>query len=245
MNYFKYKDYINRIYRDSRWETYFDLPIVLLFDDILSQSEYKIVSTHATRKGGRHSTKDEPSQHFIDKYSYVDEEDGKRKGIPDDIIVPLKSTYDAPESAITTIEVKAPKFDGRVYKPLVWEKHKNEISHQLQYVSKVVLTDTITWFFLIKTEKNEITKAKEFPSICLYDSKGDNWLIGSRKAFDSKEEEALIDALNISYDRKETVPDAPEEWRRLKKSLKTFCIPKTIHLSDPTKEKLSKLQAIR
>ena len=200
IDYFTYVQEIETVYRDSRWEAYYDLAIIPLLR-MCCYKGTKIVPTHETRNSGRPRSK--TKKHFIETYSIVDE-NGKRCGIPDYVIVPSSSTYDIPQKAYLTIEFKLPKILPHDYIEERPEKYKMELIHQLEYCEYCIFTDGVTWHFLKKTVDN--TLKEELSAIKLYDEKSRSWKVDERKIHSDSETNEIH----------------PQEWSDLKESIRKF-----------------------
>lgn len=158
----EYIEELKWIYINARWEAYYELAIIPLLKRCCTQ-QTKVVPIHATRKSGRKSSR----EHFIEKYSYVDN-DGKRRGIPDYVIVPLESTYDNPKEAVVFIEFKSPIGLNDNYVPIRIERYSEELKSQSNVCNYIVFTDGITWYFGHKEKKGLIWSPN---SICLIEDK--------------------------------------------------------------------------
>lgn len=111
---FNYQELMEKIYDDARWEAYYDMVIIPLFEMCCKNRAVKIVPVHETRKSGRKPLV--KKKHFIETYSReknVIDKNGKittkRVGIPDFVIVPLDSTYEKPKDSLINIEFKLPE----------------------------------------------------------------------------------------------------------------------------------------
>lgn len=183
---FNYQEKIEKIYDDARWEAYYDMVIIPIFNMCCKDKGVKIVPVHATRKSGRKPLVQR--KHFIENYSTVKEvtENGvkkeKRVGIPDFIIVPEDSTYENPKKSLINIEFKLPEGLTKEYIDIKPKKYKSELLHQFEYCKNIILTDGVTWYFL----ENEDDIEKATP-INLYDSKNNCWKL-NEKARDAESE---------------------------------------------------------
>lgn len=172
---FNYQKMMENIYKDARWEAYYDMVIIPLFSKCCEEKVIKIVPVHATRKSGRKPLVEK--KHFIETYSCVKnvpnkkgEIEGKRVGIPDFVIVPSESEYEKPQKALVYIEFKLPEGLTREYVEIKPQKHKVELLHQFELCKNIIFTDGVTWYFLENEE--DIEKAEP---IRLYDSKNKCW----------------------------------------------------------------------
>lgn len=162
---FNYQQTIKTIYDDARWEAYYDMVIIPLFNMKCKDRGVKIVPVHATRKSGRKPAVEKP--HFIETYSVEKEvlvnkeKKKKRFGIPDFVIVPEDSTYENPKPALVNIEFKLPDGLTKEYIEVMPKKYKAELLHQFECFDKhqidknIILTDGITWYFLESEEDIE------------------------------------------------------------------------------------------
>lgn len=172
---FNYQEMMEKIYKDARWEAYYDMVIIPLFNKCCEGKGVKIVPVHATRKSGRKPLVEK--RHFIETYSWVKkvpnkkgEIEEKRVGIPDFVIVPSESEYENPQNALVNIEFKLPEGLTREYVEIKPKTYKTELLHQFKLCENIIFTDGVTWYFL-ENEKD----IDEAEPIRLYDSKNKCW----------------------------------------------------------------------
>ena len=185
---FNYQEMVENIYKDARWEAYYDMVIIPLFKLCCKDKGVKIVPVHATRKSGRKPLVEK--KHFIETYSWVKdftnkkgEIEKKRVGIPDYVIVPLESTYENPQKSLVNIEFKLPNGLTEKYIEIKPQTYKTELLHQYKFCSSIIFTDGVTWYFL--ENKEDIDKAEP---IRLYDSKNNCWKTNDEEYSDTESE---------------------------------------------------------
>lgn len=220
---YDYVEKIKQIYNDARWEAYYDMAILPLLEQCCPEG-VKCVPIHETRKAGRKSK--EYKKHFIETYSGITlwKTNGKltttRTGIPDYVIVPDNSSYDSPQKAIVNIEIKIPKEVTGEYVGLAVENHKIELIHQLSICKYIILTDGITWHFIVRNNKTQ-EKYTVLRTISLYDDDNKKWKQGKRKVYSNGEVD-FYNNLNIEIDENEEVECDPPEWEEIIKSIRNF-----------------------
>ena len=196
---FNYQKMMENIYKDARWEAYYDMVIIPLFSKCCEGKEVKIVPVHATRKSGRKPIV--KKKHFIETYSWVKnvpnkkgEIEEKRVGIPDFVIVPLESEYENPQKALVNIEFKLPEGLTREYVEIKPKTYKTELLHQFEICKNIIFTDGVTWYFL--EDKKDIEGAEP---IRLYDSKNKCWKDNGEEYSDTEIE--LLDRIEGILDK--------------------------------------------
>lgn len=166
------KEYIDELkycYKNSRWEFSYYSVLYLYLSQYRNEKIQLVHCADWKSRGKRTSAAMKKVLEFCS--AKFKDKNGKEYtgGIPDFQFVPSRYSFDNPCHANVFIEFKAPQFsDDGIYIPKKY-KETTEIKHEFLNCDKIIYTDGISWFFLIKNQDPTLDEP-----INLMDT-NDNW----------------------------------------------------------------------